>query len=123
MNSNTCPFCSITTYILENDLAYAIYDQYPVTEGHILVIPKRHVADYFEATSEEQVAVQSLVKGARSLLLDTYSPDGFNVGVNCGDAAGQTIFHAHVHVIPRYNGDVEEPRGGVRGVIPAKQSY
>ncbi|ADC51472.1 cell-cycle regulation histidine triad protein [Alkalihalophilus pseudofirmus OF4] len=123
MQNNQCPFCTIKDYLFENKHAYAIYDRYPVTEGHILIIPKRHVADYFEATSTEQAALFELVHTARAFLNDTYSPDGFNIGMNCGEAAGQTIFHAHIHVIPRYNGDMENPRGGVRGVIPAKQSY
>ncbi|ERN53990.1 HIT family protein [Alkalihalophilus marmarensis] len=123
MQNTKCAFCTIQDYLFENNHAYAIYDRYPVTEGHILIIPKRHVADYFEATSTEQAALFELVHTARAFLNDTYSPDGFNIGMNCGEAAGQTIFHAHIHVIPRYNGDMENPRGGVRGVIPAKQSY
>jgi diadenosine tetraphosphate (Ap4A) HIT family hydrolase len=123
MQTNPCPFCSIKTYILENELAYAIFDQYPVNEGHALIIPKRHVSNYFDTSTEEKKALHELVEQVRVLQLDRFAPDGFNVGINCGEAAGQTIFHAHIHVIPRYKGDVNNPRGGVRGVIPSKQSY
>jgi diadenosine tetraphosphate (Ap4A) HIT family hydrolase len=123
MQKNSCPFCSITEYILENKLAYAIFDQYPVTKGHALIIPKRHVSDYFDTTPKEKEALHSLVQEIRDLQKEQFSPDGFNVGINCGQAAGQTIFHAHIHVIPRYDGYMENPRGGVRGVIPSKQSY
>ncbi|OLS38266.1 diadenosine tetraphosphate hydrolase [Alkalihalophilus pseudofirmus] len=123
MSKQLCPFCSPPQTLFENKHAYAIYDQYPVNDGHILIIPKRHVSDYFEATSTEQAALFELVHAARAHLNDNYSPDGFNIGINCGEAAGQTIFHAHIHVIPRYNGDMENPRGGVRGVIPDKRSY
>ncbi|MCL7748775.1 HIT family protein [Halalkalibacter alkaliphilus] len=123
MKEKACPFCTIGSYLVENQLAYAIYDQYPVSKGHALIIPKRHVADYFDTTEEEKEALHSLVQQVRELQKDQFSPDGFNVGMNCGEAAGQTIFHAHIHVIPRYKGDMANPRGGVRGVIPSKQSY
>jgi Diadenosine tetraphosphate (Ap4A) hydrolase and other HIT family hydrolases len=109
--------------ILANDLAYARYDLYPVSPGHLLLIPFRHVASYFEATEAEQAALLSLVHDARRLLDERYAPDGYNIGVNIGAAAGQSIMHLHLHVIPRYAGDMEDPKGGVRGVIPGKRGY
>lgn len=122
MNTN-CAFCELNTYKLENDLAFVIYDKYPVTKGHVLVIPKRHVADYFDTTEEEKRAMQQLAEEIREIQKEELSPDGFNIGINCGEAAGQTIFHVHMHVIPRYKGDMDDPAGGVRGVIPEKQKY
>jgi diadenosine tetraphosphate (Ap4A) HIT family hydrolase len=122
-NSVACPFCSAAGATLGNPLAYALFDRYPVTPGHLLVLPRRHVADWFETTGEERVAIWALADEARALLLRTYQPDGFNLGVNVGEAAGQTIFHAHLHVIPRYRGDVANPRGGIRAVIPHRQQY
>ena len=118
-----CRFCSQEGAILRNALAYARFDQYPVTPGHLLVIPFRHVASYFDCTLEEQHALWSLIEQARRLLEVRYTPDGFNIGVNVGAASGQTIMHVHVHLIPRTWGDAADPRGGVRGVIPARQSY
>jgi diadenosine tetraphosphate (Ap4A) HIT family hydrolase len=109
--------------ILQNDLAYARFDRYPVTPGHLLLIPRRHVASYFDCTEEEMRALWALVEAGRRVLIARYAPDGFNVGINVGEAAGQTVMHVHVHLIPRYQGDVPNPRGGVRGVIPERQSY
>jgi diadenosine tetraphosphate (Ap4A) HIT family hydrolase len=94
-----------------------------VNEGHALVIPKRHVADFFELAASERNACFELVAEVKAKLETRFLPDGYNVGINVGAAAGQTIFHVHIHVIPRYTGDVASPRGGVRGVIPSKQSY
>jgi diadenosine tetraphosphate (Ap4A) HIT family hydrolase len=108
---------------LENEAARAFPDAFPVTEGHTLVVPKRHVASLFDLPEEEQAAIWSLVALVRAKLLDGLKPDGFNVGVNDGPAAGQTVMHAHVHVIPRRAGDVGDPRGGVRWVVPAKAVY
>lgn len=120
----TCPFCSRNLHILkENDLAFAIYDKYPVNQGHILIIPKRHVCDYFETTAEERKAIATLLDECKKILDESLSPDGFNIGINIGETAGQTIFHVHVHLIPRFQGDIEEPRGGVRGVIPDRRIY
>ncbi len=119
----TCPFCECKVVVLENSLAFAIYDSYPVNPGHLLVIPKRHFGDFFDSTGEELEAVRVLLREGRQLLERKYSPNGYNVGVNCGVSSGQTIMHVHVHLIPRYEGDVEDPTGGVRGVIPAKQYY
>ena len=118
-----CPFCKPGPVVLQSRLAFALYDRSPVTPGHMLLIPRRHVSDWFETTDEERRDLFSLADEARALLLRDRNPDGFNLGVNVGQAAGQTVFHVHLHLIPRYEGDVAKPRGGVRGVIPAKQSY
>jgi diadenosine tetraphosphate (Ap4A) HIT family hydrolase len=118
-----CPFCKPRSPVLEGTFVYAIYDRFPVTPGHMLLIPKRHVADWFETTVDEQLALLELAREARGLLLRERKPDGFNLGINVGEAAGQTVGHVHVHLIPRYRGDVANPRGGVRGVIPERQSY
>lgn len=109
--------------VLRNALCYARWDKYPVTEGHLLVIPYRPFASYFDATPEERAAIWDLVDAARSFLDERYRPDGYNIGINVGVAAGQTVMHMHVHVIPRREGDTAAPRGGVRGVIPGRQSY
>jgi diadenosine tetraphosphate (Ap4A) HIT family hydrolase len=99
------------------------YDRYPVSEGHVLVVPFRHVPDFFDLNREEQSALLGLLTRARVSLPFNRPPDGFNVGINVGTAAGQTVMHAHVHLIPRYAGDVPDPRGGVRFVIPQKAKY
>lgn len=109
--------------VYENDLAFARYDEFAVSKGHMLFMTKRHCKDFFETTNEERNAIFDLVDMAKKMLDEKYHPDGYNIGMNCGIAAGQSVMHIHVHLIPRYNGDVENPRGGVRGVIPKKQSY
>ena len=123
--SESCPFCnpSRSSILFENEYAYVKEDAYPVSKGHLLIISKRHVKDWFSLTAAEQNAVNELLCRAKRYLDETYHPDGFNAGINCGTAAGQTIFHVHMHLIPRYAGDAENPRGGVRGVISAKQDY
>jgi ATP adenylyltransferase len=121
-----CIFCEMPAdrVIKENELCYAIRDGYPVTDLHSLVIPKRHVADYFELYQPERNAIEQLLHELRAEILSADNTiTGFNVGINAGKSAGQTIFHVHVHLIPRRDGDMEEPRGGVRGVIPEKQTY
>ena len=122
-----CPFCctDIRTRILaENSLCYLIEDKYPVTDGHSLVIPRRHVVDYFGMTPAEQVAANALLLQRKEELEQSDSSiDGFNIGMNSGSAAGQTIFHSHIHLIPRRSGDSEDPTGGVRFVIPEKANY
>ncbi len=120
-----CIFCNLASerIIAENELCFAIRDGFPVSEGHTLIIPKRHVADYFDLTSDEIAAMQAMMKESKCQLDNTLHPDGYNVGVNVNAAAGQTVFHVHMHLIPRYIGDVENPKGGVRGVIPGKQKY
>lgn len=119
----SCPFCEVEDVVLENDLAYAKYDSYPVSKGHMLIIPKRHAKDWFELDFEEQTAMLLLLSRAKEMLDERFSPNGYNIGLNCGEYAGQTIMHAHLHLIPRYKGDVENPRGGVRAVIAAKKDY
>ena len=125
MNEGTqnCPFCRPDGNLFENDLAYVHPDKYPVNPGHLLIIPKRHVADFFLTTELEKAALLSLLDEAKNYLDDKHAPTGYNVGINVGEVAGQTISHVHVHLIPRYPSDTENPRGGVRGVIPSKQSY
>ncbi|WP_257457777.1 HIT family protein [Archangium lipolyticum] len=110
-------------WVASNRLAFAIRDANPVSPGHTLVIPHRLVATWFEASQEEQHALFELVDEVRRELDTSHRPDGYNVGFNVGEAAGQTVFHLHVHVIPRYRGDMEDPRGGVRHVIPSKGNY
>jgi diadenosine tetraphosphate (Ap4A) HIT family hydrolase len=120
-----CPFCDLASHRirLENDAAVAIPDAFPVAEGHTLVVPKRHVTSLFELSEEEQAAVWRLVAGVRSVLVMDLRPDGFNIGINDGRAAGQTVMHAHVHVIPRRAADVTDPRGGIRWIKPEKARY
>jgi ATP adenylyltransferase len=119
-----CPFCAgKSERIVDAAEAYAMLDMFPVNKGHALIIPKRHVASYFDLNEQERMACWSMVNDVQHLIQQRYNPDGFNVGINIGTAAGQTIYHVHVHLIPRYNGDVPEPRGGVRGVIPERRSY
>ena len=121
--NQNCIFCGDPDFVIENELAFAHYDTYPVNPGHCLIIPRRHVAEYFQATVEEKAAVWALVDEMKVIIDKEYKPDGYNVGVNIGKAAGQSIPHLHIHMIPRYIGDMEDPRGGVRGVIPHKQKY
>ena len=124
--NNPCLFCSIKDSGLadENTLAYASYDTYPVSEWHCLIIPKRHVKDYFELTNDELVACNDLIKKIKEeILLKDPLVKGFNIGTNAGNVAGQSVLHCHIHLIPRREGDVENPQGGVRSVIPLKQHY
>ncbi len=108
----------------ENGSVFAIEDSFPVTPGHVLIMPKRHAADFFAMTSQERRDAEGLLRILKERIArDDPSVSGFNVGMNCGESAGQTIMHAHIHLIPRRDGDLEHPRGGVRGVIPEKQSY
>jgi diadenosine tetraphosphate (Ap4A) HIT family hydrolase len=119
----SCPFCSTDHVLLANSLAYVRPDKYPVTAGHVLIIPVRHESDFLAIRFEELDAIWALVGEVKALLDSEFHPDGYNLGANAGEVAGQTIAHAHLHLIPRYRGDVQDPRGGVRGVIPAKQHY
>lgn len=125
MDPLTCPFCNPLNeeIVLANNLCYARYDKYPVSPGHLLLIPFRHIPALFDATDAEQIALLALLREAKALLDGELHPDGYNIGVNVGPAAGQTVMHLHVHVIPRYAGDVDDPRGGVRGAIPEKRVY
>jgi diadenosine tetraphosphate (Ap4A) HIT family hydrolase len=121
--SSTCPFCSTDGAVLANALAYVRADKYPVTPGHMLIVPLRHEPNFLALRPEEIDAIWALLAQARAQLESQCHPDGFNIGVNIGEAGGQTIGHAHLHLIPRYRGDADNPRGGVRGVIPARQHY
>lgn len=118
-----CPFCNSVDPLLENQYCQAFFDQHPVSKGHLLLIPKAHHETYFELTLEEKAALADLIEEGKKYLDATFAPDGYNIGANCGEAAGQTISHCHIHLIPRYHGDMEDPSGGVRGVIPDKQKY
>lgn len=125
MTSRDCPFCTLSTdrIWLETDIGYAIPDRYPVSQGHTLVIPRRHVRGVYDLDSGELAEVWTLVGQVRAKLAGEFDPDGFNIGVNDGVAAGQTVLHAHVHVVPRFSGDVVDPRGGIRWVIPERAPY
>lgn len=124
-----CLFCDVQTndrqrIIAENALAYALSDGFPVTEGHTLFLPKRHTLDYFGLVPAEVNAINALMAKQKKTLQEKDSTiDGFNIGMNCGETAGQTIFHCHVHLIPRRKGDVENPSGGVRHIIAGKGHY
>ena len=124
MQHADCPFCNTDRELTASSAhALAFPDHYPVSKGHTLVVPRRHVASYFELTQAEQHDLWDLVTIVRNQLMEQYRPDGLNIGINDGAAAGQTVFHAHIHLIPRYLGDVSRPRGGVRGVLPGKKEY
>ena len=118
-----CPFCHPAQSVLQNKLAFAIYDRSPVSPGHLLILPFRHAETYFQATTAEKFALWELLDQGKLILHKKYHPDGYNIGINSGPAAGQTVMHLHIHLIPRYKGDLEDPRGGVRGVIPDKRIY
>ena len=121
-----CAFCERLARgeaLATNDLAAVLADLYPVSSGHVLVVPLRHESDYFSLLPAEREAILSLLAVAKAMLDEEQRPDGYNVGVNVGAAAGQTVAHAHVHLIPRYAGDVQDPRGGVRWVIPENAAY
>lgn len=119
-----CIFCKKSSNALfENNLAYAIYDEYPVNKGHMLIIPKRHFDNYFDATQNEYLAIQDLIKKCQNMLKEEYNPDGYNIGINIGYEAGQTIMHLHVHLIPRYKGDVKNPKGGIRNIKKQLAKY
>ena len=124
--NNPCLFCNVkkSGCAHENNLAYASYDSYPVSDYHCLIIPKRHIRDYFDLNKDELVACDDLVKIIKKEILNKdQSVEGFNFGTNIGKVSGQSIFHCHFHLIPRREGDVENPQGGVRSVIPNKQHY
>jgi len=122
--NNPCLFCTEPRGVSrKNELAYSARDSYAVSPGHTLVSPRRHVASFFELTPEEINACMELINEERKLLDEEFKPDGYNIGVNIGAAAGQSVLHVHIHIIPRYKGDVENPQGGVRHVIPGKGHY
>jgi diadenosine tetraphosphate (Ap4A) HIT family hydrolase len=120
-----CPFCTLPAHriVAQNEFAVVIRDAFPVSPGHTLVIPKRHFGSFFEATNEERTSMLALLDQARCEIDIELSPDGFNIGINDGHAAGQTVPHLHLHLIPRFAGDVADARGGIRWVIPEKARY
>lgn len=121
-----CVFCNLSPnceLICETATCVAFYDGYPVSPGHTLIIPKRHVASFFELTKHEREAMNIMLLFVKKKIDERFHPDGYNIGINVNEAAGQSVFHVHMHLIPRYKGDVPNPKGGVRGVIPSKQSY
>lgn len=120
-----CPFChpEPSRLVTEAELVLVLRDGFPVSAGHTLVVPRRHVGSFFELTREEQVAMLAALAEAQEELRRTHRPDAFNIGLNDGPAAGQTVPHCHLHLIPRYDGDVDDPRGGVRWVLPEKAKY
>ena len=122
--NNPCLFCKEPRGVLRvHELAYSARDTYAVSPGHTLIIPKRHVASFFELTQDELVACINLINEEKQFIDGEFNPDGYNIGVNVGPAAGQSILHVHIHVIPRYLGDVKNPQGGVRHVIPSNAHY
>ncbi len=123
--NDPCLFChpKLEEILGETEHALLIQDSYPASPGHCLIVPKRHIATYFEATEEENGEFFFLMNQAKTEIDAEYQPDGYNMGCNNGVAAGQSVFHLHIHIIPRYNGDVKNPKGGVRWVVPKNASY
>ena len=121
----SCPFCSLPSerIIDSNELALVIRDGFPVSKGHTLIIPKRHLGSWFDTSADERTALFALLDQAKMTLDHEFKPDSFNIGINDGAAAGQTVPHLHIHLIPRYKGDQDDPRGGVRWIIPGKAKY
>jgi len=120
MAAADCELCRPECVLLESSIAYVRHDNNSLSRGHVLIIPRRHVASYFDMTTEEKTEIQSLLDRAQSKIAADHSPDGYNIGVNIGRAAGQNRMHVHVHLIPRYNGDVADPSGGIRCVLSNK---
>jgi diadenosine tetraphosphate (Ap4A) HIT family hydrolase len=112
-----CELCTPTDLLLENEQAYVQFERDSLSRGHVIVVPRRHVADFFQMSPGEHEAVNQLLREAHAYITTRFSPDGFNVGINVGKAAGQNRMHVHVHLIPRYSGDVADPKGGVRAVL------
>ena len=125
ISRDECPFCNLQQERIfhEGQLFKAVWDIFPVSTGHALLILNRHVATWFDASPEEQADLVGGIAIVRDIIDRLHSPDGYNIGINVGEAAGQTVFHLHVHVIPRYRGDVADPTGGVRHVIPQRGNY
>ena len=123
--TTACPFCALTNrrIVATNDLAVAVRDEYPVSPGHTLIVPKRHSGSFFAISVEERKAMLELLDAAKAALDVEFQPDGYNIGINDGAAAGQTVAHLHMHLIPRYAGDRPDPRGGVRWILPEKAKY
>ena len=125
MTGSNCPFCQLDAarIAFADDVTLVIRDAFPVSPGHTLIIPRRHVGSFFQLTAPERESMFELLTQAKVELDETLQPDGFNIGINDGAAAGQTVAHLHLHLIPRYRGDAPDPRGGVRWVLPAKAKY
>ena len=125
MSQTPCPFCTlpIERIIDSNDLAIVIRDGFPISQGHTLIIPKRHTGSFFDTSDEEKLALFELIERTKLKIDQEFHPDSYNIGINDGPAAGQTVPHLHIHLIPRYKGDQEDPRGGVRWIIPSKAKY
>ena len=121
--SSDCIFCRRVDLVYQGDLAFISQDKFPASPGHMLVIPNRHVPNYFDCTKDEQIALWDTVNLAKQMVEKEHAPDSYNIGVNVSKVAGQSVPHTHIHLIPRYAGDVEDPRGGVRNVIPNKRTY
>ena len=122
---NTCPFCNLGSerIIAEHPLAVVVRDAFPLSPGHCLVIPRRHVASFFDCTAEERMAMMELLDAAKVVLDREHRPAAYNLGLNNGAVAGQTVMHVHLHLIPRYTGDTVDPRGGVRWMFPGQAAY
>jgi diadenosine tetraphosphate (Ap4A) HIT family hydrolase len=122
---DSCPFCKPDSVrvIASSGLALAIWDKFPISPGHALVVPKRHIASWFSASTEERFEMIKLLDRARDIVKSSHAPDSFNIGINDGTEAGQTVPHLHIHLIPRYAGDSLDPRGGVRWLFPDKAKY
>jgi diadenosine tetraphosphate (Ap4A) HIT family hydrolase len=124
-DNQVCPFCNVDPrrVLHASAAAMALTDAYPVSPGHCLIVPRRHVASWFDASDEERAQMLALLDSARRSIQDTHQPAGFNIGINEGTTAGQTVPHLHIHLIPRYEGDVPDPRGGIRWVLPKRADY
>lgn len=120
-----CPFCSLQPdrLVAENRHALAVYDGFPVSSGHMLIVPKRHMSSFFETSEDERTALFDLLAAMRENFIKEHGADGFNIGINEGAAAGQTVMHLHIHLIPRFFGDMTDPRGGIRWIFPDKAAY
>lgn len=123
--NDDCPFCTFapTRIIANDDLTIVIRDAYPISPGHSLVLPRRHIVSFFQTTEEEQFALLRAIWKTKVEIDSTFHPDGYNIGINDGAAAGQTVMHLHIHLIPRHKGDSSDPRGGVRWIFPGKAAY
>lgn len=123
--SKTCPFCfpDHERILIDDGLCFVMHDRFPVSPGHLLILPRRHIASFFDATATERASFLALLDQAKSLVEKKHHPAGYNIGINDGETAGQTVPHLHIHLVPRYLGDSDDPRGGVRWVLPEKAKY